>query len=331
MNEPWGCEHRVIETNGIHLHCAVAGKGPLVLLLHGFPECWYSWRHQISALAPHFQVVAPDLRGYGESDKPEGVSNYTIPLLTDDVRGLLDAFGAEQAVIVGHDWGGALAWAFASRYPRETARLIVLNCPHPALFARHLSTNPGQILRSWYMFFFQIPWVPEQVLTVRDHWAVEQIFRASAARPDAFRDEDVERYKRAAAQPGALTAAINYYRAAFRGPQFLALLPASLRQVAERLSGPIPEPVPAAKIGAPTLVIWGEDDSFLCKELTNDMESLFTSRFEIKYIPHRGHWIQQEEPDLVNQYLLEFLADMCGVEGPHVGPLGTEILGSVPS
>jgi len=323
MTEPEGCEHHVIKTNGIHIHCAVAGQGPLVVLLHGFPECWYSWRHQISALAPHFRVVAPDLRGYGDSDKPKGVRSYKIPLLTADVRGLLDAFGAQRAVIVGHDWGGALAWAFANSYPRETARLVVLNCPHPTVFARHLSTNLRQILRSWYMFFFQIPWVPEYAMTVGDHWAVERIFRATAARADAFRDEDIERYKRAAAQPGALTASINYYRAAFRGREALALLPAPLRRVAERLTGPIPEPVPAAKIEAPTLIVWGEDDPFLGKELTEDMEPLFAAPFEIKYVPRRSHWIQQEEPDLVNKYLLEFLGDLCDLPAHDGEPLGT--------
>ena len=313
MSEPEGLEHHTIRTNGIHLHCAVAGKGPLVILLHGFPECWYSWRHQIEALSPYFRVVAPDLRGYGDSDKPQGVSSYTLPSLTADVRGIVEAFGAHQAVIVGHDWGGALAWAFAATYPDQTARLIVLNCPHPGVFARHLSSNPRQVLRSWYMFFFQIPWVPEYALTAQDHWAIGRIFRATASREDAFRDEDVERYKRAAAQPGALTAAINYYRAAFRGRQALALLPAPIRCVAELLVGPIPYPVSAPKIEAPTLLIWGEDDPFLGKELTEGMEPLFKGRFETKYIAGCSHWVQQEEPRLVNQYILEFLADMRGL------------------
>src|SRR5262249_2077021 len=146
------------------LHCVVDGAGPLVVLLHGFPECWYSWRHQIPALAPRFRVVAPDLRGYNESDKPAGVAAYSLTELVADVHGLIEAFGERGAVIVGHDWGGGVAWTFAMEHPEATRRLVVMNCPHPAIFAEHLRTDPRQLARSWYMFFFQIPGLPELLL-----------------------------------------------------------------------------------------------------------------------------------------------------------------------
>src|SRR5213078_2881654 len=138
-------EHRTVATNGINLHCAVDGDGPLVLFLHGFPECWYSWRHQIAALAPRFRVVAPDLRGYNESDKPEPVSAYALPELVADVRGLIEAFGERDAVIVGHDWGGGVAWTFAMEHPEATRRLVVMNCPHPAIFSQALRNDPRQL------------------------------------------------------------------------------------------------------------------------------------------------------------------------------------------
>ena len=141
-------EHRTVATNGINLHCAVDGDGPLVVLLHGFPECWYSWRHQIAALAPRFRAVAPDLRGYNLSDKPAGVAAYALPELVADVRGLVEAFGEREAVIVGHDWGGAVAWTFAMEHPEATRRLVVMNCPHPAIFAQHLGTNGRQLGRA---------------------------------------------------------------------------------------------------------------------------------------------------------------------------------------
>lgn len=307
-------ESRYFDVNGISMHAVTAGEPgrPLVVLLHGFPESWYSWRHQIAPLvAAGFRVAAPDQRGYGRTAK---APPYSVGTLVEDVAGLIHALGYERAHVAGHDWGAAVAWACAVRHPDLVSRLAILNVPHPAVMQAALrGGNPRQIGRSWYMFFFQIPWVPEYALTAQDHWAIGRIFRATASREDAFRDEDVERYKRAAAQPGALTAAINYYRAAFRGRQALALLPAPIRCVAELLVGPIPYPVSAPKIEAPTLLIWGEDDPFLGKELTEGMEPLFKGRFETKYIAGCSHWVQQEEPRLVNQYILEFLADMRGL------------------
>ncbi len=307
-------EHRFVETNGIRLHCAVDGAGPLVVFLHGFPECWYSWRHQLAALAPRFRVVAPDLRGYNESDKPPGVRAYALPELVADVHGLLAAFGERDAVIVGHDWGGAIAWTFAMEHPEATRRLVVMNCPHPAIFAQHVTHNRRQLARSWYMFFFQIPWLPEALVRFRHAALVGRGIRRSAVRQDALTDADLRTLRDAASRPGAMRSAINYYRAAFRGPDAVAAWPAWLRRFVYGDA-----PVPGARrtledwprIAAPTLLVWGEHDVALGRELTLGMEPLFSGPLEIKYVPLCGHWVQQEQPEVVNGYLLDFLGDLA--------------------
>jgi len=289
-------QHGFAHVNGVRLHYVTQGAGKLVILLHGFPEFWYSWRYQIPALAEHFKVVAPDLRGYNDSEKPAGVANYRIDLLTADVMGLIRAFGEEKAIIVGHDWGGGVAWTFAADYPQATERLIVLNCPHPGAFQQQLRSNFRQLRRSWYMFFFQIPWLPEWGIRLNRRRFVEQAFRGMAIRKEAFPDEDLQRYVEALEKPGALTAAINYYRAAFRE---------TVRHGERQF----------AKITCLTLLIWGEEDIALGKELTYNMEPYFTDRFAIKYIPRCSHWVQQEQPELVNQYMWEFLSDLIAKTG----------------
>jgi pimeloyl-ACP methyl ester carboxylesterase len=287
-------EHRLIDCGEVRLDCALAGsvEKPLVVLLHGFPESWYSWRHQIAGLAPDYWVAAPSLRGYGRSDRPAAVAAYRIDRLAADVAGLIRALGREQAYVVAHDWGGGVAWAFAIDYPAACAKLAVLNCPHPAVFERALRTNPRQLLRSWYMFFFQLPWLPEWIIRRNDFALVRRAFRATVGRKgeEVFSDADLDELTLALAPPGALRAAVNYYRAAFR----------HRKAVARYASAP--------PIACPTLLIWGENDVALGKELTLDMEPLFRGAFSVKYIPDCSHWVQQEAPALVNQYLREFLA-----------------------
>jgi len=306
-------EHQYIQTNGVRLHCAVDGDGPLVIFLHGFPECWYSWRHQITALAPRFRVVAPDLRGYNESDKPRPVSAYAEPELVADVQGLIEAFGERQAVIVGHDWGGEIAWRFAMDRPESTRKLVVMNCPHPAIFSQHLRESRRQLARSWYMFFFQLPWLPETLLALGHARGVARAIENSVVNREAITPEDLRILRDAASRPGAMRGAINYYRAAFRGPEAQAWLPGWLRRF---IHGDRPEPAIRKsledwpKITVPTLVIWGEVDVALGKELTLGMEPLITGPFEIKYIPLCGHWVQQEQALVVNGYLLDFLSDL---------------------
>jgi pimeloyl-ACP methyl ester carboxylesterase len=307
-------EHRFVDTNGVRLHCAVAGHGPLVVLIHGFPESWYCWRHQIAALAPHFRVVAPDLRGYNDSDKPRDVRAYTLAEVTADLAGLVAAFGEREAVLVGHDWGGAVAWTVAMERPELVRRLVVLNCPHPAIFVRHLRENPRQMVRSLYMLFFQVPWLPERLLGLRRAALVRRAVERSVVRRDGITSEDLETLRTNASKPGVLRAALNYYRAMLRTPDARGAWPRWLRRFLwgdEAPAGLRERPEDWPTVAAPTLVIWGENDVALGRELTVGMEPLVSGPFQIRYIPLCGHWVQQEQPDVVNGHLLDFLADLA--------------------
>ncbi|MCG8353455.1 MAG: alpha/beta hydrolase [Chloroflexales bacterium] len=288
-----GLQHGYIQVNGIRMHYVAAGEGPPLLLLHGFPEFWYSWRHQIAALSRHFTVIAPDMRGYNETDKPNW--GYEVDVLVSDMIELLHRFGYERAIVVGHDWGGAIAWALAITYPHRVERLIVLNCPHPALFTQALRSNPRQMLRSLYFGLFQLPWLPEALIRANDYALIDQIFRGQSIRKDAFSAEDIEMFKDAISKPGALTAALNWYRAVGRGGGL------SLRRGVEN------------RIETPTLLIWGEEDQALGKELTYNTDQ-FVSNLQVRYIPQCSHWVQQEQPELVNRYIIEFLDDLIEKE-----------------
>ncbi|PSN16014.1 epoxide hydrolase [filamentous cyanobacterium CCP5] len=280
-----GWEHHQIETNGVQLHYVAAGEGPLMLFLHGFPEFWYSWRHQIPEFAQDYRVVALDLRGYNDSDKPEGVDAYRMAELVADVAGVIRGLGYNRCILVGHDWGGAVAWSTVYAHPDLIDRLIVMNLPHPAKFAAGLQT-PQQLLRSWYIGLFQLPLLPEWLIQAGDYWAIEQMFRGTAVDKSAFSEADIAAYKTAAAKPGALTAMLNYYRALVQGDLF------------QRSWG---------VLEVPTLLIWGEADVALGKELTYGTEA-YVRDFHLRYIPNCSHWVQQEQPALVNQYMREFLA-----------------------
>ena len=280
--ETW--QHDYITTNGVNLHYVTQGSGPLMLMLHGFPEFWYSWRYQIPEFASNFKVVAPDLRGYNDSDKPQSQSAYAINELVRDVEGIITGLGYEKCVLVAHDWGGGIAWNFAYNYPQMLERLIIMNCPHLAKFSEGLRT-PQQLLRSWYMFFFQLPVIPELFLQAQDYQFIENAFKGMAINKSAFSSYDIDAYKNAIAKRGASTAAINYYRNLFNSQFFNQN--SSILEV-------------------PTLMIWGEEDTALGKELTYGTES-YVEDFQIKYIPNCSHWVQQEQPELVNQYMREFL------------------------
>lgn len=285
MSESSSWQHRFITTNGVRLHYVTQGSGPLMLFLHGFPEFWYSWRHQIPEFAQDYTVVALDLRGYNDSDKPQGVDAYRMDELVRDVQGVIRGLGYERCVLVGHDWGGAIAWSVAYDSPELLEELIVMNLPHPAKFRQGLQT-PQQLLRSWYIGFFQLPLLPELAMSAGDYWAIEQAFRGMAIRQAAFSAADIDAYKDAAAKRGALTAMLNYYRAVTSSP--------ILRDHWDVLT-------------VPTLMIWGEADSALGKELTLGTEN-YVRDFHLRYIPNCSHWVQQEQPELVNQYMREFLA-----------------------
>ena len=282
LEETW--RHEYIISNGIKLHYVTQGEGPLMLMLHGFPEFWYSWRHQIPELAKDYKVVALDLRGYNESDKPPQQSAYVMSEFIKDVEGVIKGLGYDRCVLVGHDWGGAIAWNFAYAHPEMLERLIVLNIPHPAKFAEGMRI-PQQLLRSSYVFFFQLPLLPELLLQASDYEAIANALTGMAVDKSTFSTADIEAYKNAAAKRGALTAMLNYYRNAlsnFRQQDW------SLLQV-------------------PTLMIWGEEDKALGKELSYGTEA-YVRDFQIRYIPNCSHWVQQEQPELVNRYIREFLA-----------------------
>jgi pimeloyl-ACP methyl ester carboxylesterase len=273
--------------NGVRLHWVEAGAGPLVVLLHGFPEHWYAWRHQIGALAAAgFRVIAPDMRGYNLSEKPRGVRPYRLAVLARDVAELVRHAGAPRAHVVGHDWGGLVAWSVAARHPAIVETLAVLNAPHPAVMLRGLFRN-GQLKRSRYILFFQIPGLAESRFSRGDFALVRRYLRRDPVRPGAFSDEDIERYVEALSQPGALTAALSYYRAAFRAA------PLRLLQSHPRIEGPV-------------LLIWGEHDRYLGSHLIAGTER-WVADLRVERIAEASHWVQSDAPERVNDLLVAHL------------------------
>lgn len=282
--EPWG--HRDESVGGIRLHWVEAGEGPLVLLLHGFPELWLAWRNQLPALAAAgFRAVAPDLRGYNLSEKPKGVSSYRMERLAGDVANLVRHLGYEKTFLVGHDWGGAIAWCVPALHPGLVEKLVILNAPHPILFRKKLATL-AQARRSSYVFFFQLPWLPERSLTRHRAGFLKMMLRRDPVAPGAFSPEEIEAYREAFLRPGAATAAINYYRAAVRSGTRIPGLRRSLENV-------------------PTLVLWGEKDRYFGPELLDGLETLVPG-LRLVRLPDASHWLPSDAPDRVNAELLAF-------------------------
>jgi pimeloyl-ACP methyl ester carboxylesterase len=276
-------EHFFVQAGEVRLHCAAMGPpdGPLVLLLHGFPECWLSWRNQLPALAAAgFRAVAPDLRGYGESDKPRGVGAYRMEKLAGDVAALIRALGRDRADLVGHDWGGQVAWYVAMWHPDLVRRLAQLNIPHPQRFARALLTL-RQLRKSWYLFFFQLPFLAERFMSDE---ILRKQFRYMTVRRDAYSDEEIRISLEAMRDR---TGPVNYYRAAFRYPALWK------------------------KIDAETLVIWGERDRWLGPEFA-EPDRRWVPHLRVERIADASHWVQADAPARVNELLLGFLR-----EGPR--------------
>jgi pimeloyl-ACP methyl ester carboxylesterase len=285
--------HETVQANGLRFHVATCGQGDrLALLLHGFPECWFSWRDQLPLFADlGYRAWAPDLRGYGESSRPLGIEPYAIERLMDDVGALIDASGARSTVLVAHDWGAIVAWFFAMRRVRPLERLVIMNVPHlGAVEARGF--NPRQLVRSWYVLFFQIPRLPEWLLSRRNYHAVGEAFRSMAIDKSRFPDEVLAVFRENVLQPGAITAMLNWYRAA--GRHFGAL----------GAQGGAPYPV----IETPTLLIWGEEDTALGKETSFGTER-FVKDLTVRYLPRVSHWVQQEAPEAVNEILERWLEE----------------------
>ena len=285
MNTPF--EHTYIPTNGVRLHVVQAGpeEGPLVILLHGYPEFWYGWRNQIDALAGRgFCLWIPDQRGYNLSDKPEGIHPYNLDETSADVAGLIDASGHDKVYLIGHDWGAAVAWWSAMKYRERLEKLVILNVPHPIVSARTIGRDRRQTLKSWYMFFFQIPWLPETLMRPNNWRALVQGM-VKGSRPGAFTDADIEEYRRAWSQPGAMTAMVNWYRAAVK-----------IR----------PKLPPNRRISTPTLIVWGAQDRFIIREAAQ-MSLEYCDDARLEYIEDATHWVHLEEPQRVNQLILGFL------------------------
>ena len=271
----------------MQLHYREAGSGPLVVLLHGFPEFWYSWRHLMPALAEAgYHAIAPDMRGYNLSGKPQGVEAYAIDTLADDIAALIESVGERRAHIVGHDWGGAVAWHLAMRHRQLVDHLVVLNAPHPRAFARALR-SPGQLWRSRYMLYFQLPNLPEAAIRRNDFAIVRRIFRDDPTRPDAFTELDIDRYIAALSRPWALASALNYYRAAAR-------------------FRPRRSPGYSSRIEAPTMLVWGDRDRYLGRGLSEGLER-WVPNLTVEHLPEASHWVLADAPEEVEQLVVNFL------------------------
>ena len=269
----------------VRLHAIAAGPkdGPVVVLLHGFPEFWYGWRRQIEPLADAgFRVIVPDQRGYNLSSKPSGVAAYALTELVSDVIAIADQLGQEKIFLAGHDWGAAVAWSTALLYPQRIAKLVVLNVPHPSVMRRFMMKHMRQMLRSWYIFFFQLPYLPEAFFSAF-HFLVGARSLLRSSRPGTFSAEDLNQYRTAWSQPGALTAMINWYRALFRTRAKF----------------------PDKTVRIPTRILWGERDAFLLAEMAH--ESLrYCKDAELFTFANASHWLQHEEPARVSELLIDF-------------------------
>jgi pimeloyl-ACP methyl ester carboxylesterase len=269
----------------VRLHYAVAGSGKLILFLHGFPEFWYAWKKQLTEFGKDHQAVAVDMRGYNLSSKPTEVDQYRVGVVIEDIRALAEKLGYKKFILVGHDWGGGVAWSFAIAHPEYLEKLIIINAPHPAIFARELRENPLQQKASAYMLFFRSPGA-EAALSANRYAALLKGVTLDLS------EQDKEFYVEAWSQPGALTGGLNYYRAAQLGP----------------VSTGSDKSADSSKfvVRVPTLVIWGEKDPFLLTGNLEGMES-FVPELTIKRISDATHWVIREKPELVNSYIREFI------------------------
>ncbi len=297
MKNNWKDDY--INVGDVDLHYVEKGIGRLIILLHGFPDFWYSWRHQIPILSKNMRVVAPDLRGNNKSSKPEGVEKYLTSFLVEDIRRLIEALGETKAVIVGHDWGGFIAWHLAMMEPGYVDKLIIVNCPHPIpLLEAFWSMRFQQLQKSWYVLFFQIPQIPEDILSRNNYEVLQRMVYGSISNKQAFNEEDIQRYVEAWSQPGALEASINYYRANWNIAKILSIKQEHQAEFIKRFP----------KIKCPTLVIWGEKDVALDKSLTVGLDAHIEGANKIVYHPEFGHWVHIEAPEFVNNAILSFLS-----------------------
>ena len=284
-------EFRIFDINGIALHAVLAGpaNGRPLVFLHGFPEFWFGWRRQIDHfVSSGYRVIIPDQRGYNLSDKPAGIASYSIDLLAKDVVGVLDAVTDSKAFVVGHDWGAVVTWYLAARYSETVSRIAMLSVPHPRIFIKNLIINPAQLRKSLYLFFFQLPWLPERTLQRRDWSPLVRVLRNTSP-PGVFSDLDLEQYKMSWAKKDALTAMLNWYRAALLSPSKFTLDPE------------------ASRVKVPALLIWGKNDQFVGEAMAR--ESLqYCDDGHLEIFETATHWVQHEKPAQVNTLLSQFFA-----------------------
>jgi len=286
-------EHAYADVNGVRLHYVAVGRGPLILFVHGFPEFWYEWKHQLQEFGRDHHAVAPDMRGYNLSSKPADLAQYTIRHLVEDLGALATGLGHERFVLVGHDWGGVVAWAFAIAHPERLQKLVIVNAPHPAIFEREIRENPAQQRASRYMLFFRSA-EAEGILAADNYARMVEILSRDLG--ERFTPADRAAYLDAWARPGALTGGLNYYRAAGVGP------PAGEGGAAQGF-GADPSRL---TVRVPTLVIWGEKDRAL---LTGNLEGLerFVPDLTVERVPDGSHWVVHEHPELINRVIRDFL------------------------
>ncbi len=286
-------KHNYADVNNIRLHYVTAGKGKLIMFLHGFPEFWYAWRNQLAEFGRDHQAVAPDMRGYNLSSKPSDVEQYRIKYLVEDIRAFAEHLGHRRFILVAHDWGGGVAWPFAMRHPQYLEKLVIINAPHPIIFVRELRDNPAQQKASQYILVHRSP-EAERILAKNNYALLVGSLMEDGMKQGYFSEEDRKAYLEAWSQPGALTGGLNYYRAASLGP--------FTGEGDESLSA---DPSLFA-VRVPTLVIWGEKDRWL---LAGNLEGLekYVPNLTIKRIPDGSHWVIHERPALVNSYIREFI------------------------
>lgn len=283
LRDPELGSHEFVTLEDVTLHYVSAGSRdkPLVLLLHGFPDFWFSWKYQILDLKKDFWVVVPDLRGYGQSSKPASVDDYQASKLIEDVHGLVKSLGRQKVTVIGHDWGAPIAWSFATKHEDLVEKLIIINGPHPVAMQRQLHNSLDQIFKSWYIVAFQLPCVAEASLSLNDMQALDKLHAV-------YNDEEREAFKYTFGKPGALTGPINYYRASFRRPSRGGL---KFRRLA-----------------IPVLIVWGRRDMALTEGIAV-LNLDYASGGRVEYVSDAGHWVQRERPEIVNGHIRRFLLE----------------------